>query len=248
MGTKEKVAKLSDDFLAQFGINPGGTGDTSARALDRICSDFEQSWSSKNTLEDIKRIAEGSPSECKNDVLLELALSDMELRWKEWSDKECVRFFQQLNPITAESCIPSSTSYANELGIKQHQQQLLDWEIRQRTLFGDFPTTEQPIESEACFLRMADQNGSRFESEFFGSLSGGRKNRNEPDPVAFCDASELKLVFAEENDRTVSRNQFKIDFFTRALVWIRNTSSNRAFGVHANQSREKRNRDWSREK
>jgi len=196
-------------------------------SIDLACSRFENSLSESKTLDYISEsIEQNGPldRQTSKSLFVELAICDLERRWRAWSLKNLSSTGpQQVSEQLA--AIPGTQDYvhlatASDVPMSSEDVQLLtQMELCARCKYGDVPHPNEPgLELSALpsafnmrrtSLSLHANGSTVFQSKFWGTLLVGRQGDGDhPFPACeFIRNGWQKLICAEYNDQRVSRAQ-----------------------------------------
>lgn len=219
--------------------------------VDRICGEFEQEWSSENSLCYLQEYLSNVSTSAGGSfgyLFGEIAQIDMEHRWRALAkttralSSAASEVLQQI-----EHQIPRWQDYSKlacSLGLNLDDKlthMLSDCEFRVRAKYGDAPSpTTLGLADEIFFKHnkllptaTVVHNGSpQFHTPFISPLQIGRQGKQEPPPpLLFRTDDQTKLICSALHDTSISRNQLSVQIIAGNLASVQNTSSNRSFLV-----------------
>ncbi len=218
--------------------------------VDRVCTEFEAVWNPDLSLDDFRcyLLAKSQPTSAVFiELFCELAQIDIERRWKHFADH--VNQSTLVGPGQLQmgfSAIPRYQSYLNAVNFTDCDSRaivsdlLAKCELRTRCKFGDVPHAAEyglaaetgRLEKLLPIVTISDSSGTIYESSFYSPLEVGRQDVNEPESLGLLwNGSNMKLVCASLNDKSISRRQFTIRIIAGKQVQIENQSQNRWFVV-----------------
>jgi len=230
--------KLS--LLEELGVESVGDA-VELTDIDAICSEFEASWTREVTMETIGQLGIGLGAANRSPLLLELMLVDQELRWRDWSRGELLRFSENMDLTQSQGTVPEFMDYVVALQTPEFCTQLEVSEFECRCKYADLPSHCAAIETTtldslpSAEISISQKGGVSFTERFRGTLRIGRQSDLEPQPFSFA-GEPSKLVIAQKGETSVSRNQVHCFFHTDKLLVVRNPSSKRAFAVYSSDS------------
>ncbi len=223
-------------------------------SLDKICSEYEATWSPNHSLADFRNFLlansrPGSPEFIE--LFRELAQIDIERRWRQFADsvnqyglartclpsvaiREMPRYHQYLELMHLGNVERIADSIAKSTDL------LAKCELRARCQFGDVPhPAEYGLAAETMNLdkflpivSIDSVRGNLCETRFFSPLEVGRQGIHEPDSERlYWNGNKLKLICSTLNDKSISRQQLTIRIIAGRQIQLENLSQNRGFLV-----------------
>ena len=207
---------------------------------------MKKQWLPNQPISFIEKVASqsGVADQSKRVLFAELSIIDLQRHWQNWSQmnllnmtpKEALREFYRL---------PNASRYlelsSKRLCIgKDRVRDLLKAEYLGRAYYGDLPNpvnVPSQIRNEYRDLAsqaVANMQGAefdRFEAQTWGRIRIGRQDHESSRFPAFEDG---KLVCAQFDDNSVSRNQAEIQLLSKHYCVFRNTSICRDVWINSN--------------
>jgi hypothetical protein len=219
--------------------------------LDRIAVNFEQKWTSGIALIEILKTTEqnvSSRASCFSELLAELILIDIEKRWRHRCGQMQSRFYSTPNGLISDTePQPTLIDYLNLFPQQPVddaiRRQLAQNELNARWTFGDIPDLGSYVKDIGNLrkpdvivpvIRLMMANGAQTQMELIGRIMIGRQAIGEPLPPAIVEGTHQKLICAQANDITTSRNQVIVQCLAKGLVTITNPSGNRNLFIRPN--------------
>lgn len=220
------------------------------KRLDELCTKFEEEWVLQSDTGFLTSfLNRESIAELPIDELFaELAMVDIEKRWKAWSS----RLFHDVAPreiLSELDGFPSVEDYGSaalECGFPLSTvdfSELAACEIKARLNYGDVRKPvglSQASELEArlpqVFLRCS--KSTMLVHRFWGEIDIGRQAIGDPSfPAVTTQTQREKLVCAEGHDSLISRTQLFVKTVSKKFAIVKNESENRHFEIQDKQVR-----------
>lgn len=218
---------------------------TNLNILDQIAMKFEAHWSAEMAIADIPRFLTGETlcAEEKREILLELAMVDIDRRWQDY----CLKIYHESKPddlLHWKEMLPSAADYAllfftYEQAIRRTTlEELREHEFVTRARLGDIPrptgglssTVVEKIKNARPSIEVWKGGSIIFRQNVWGKLEIGRQASGEPNPCCVHEtADSCKLICVPSGYDRISRRQSVISMLTPSHAVIKNTSSNRSF-------------------
>lgn len=213
--------------------------------VDAMITQFELNWEESMSGSEVLSYLNSWPPEIVRSGCLELLFSDVDrrMRYRSEAMEASANGEQGFN---LEFKFPFDVDFYlnNFLNTNEERESLRHYLQCMRINFGDCPKVSEDetrkIQSEFDLdyprLTVFEKSSAAFSADFSGQLMIGRQELSEPKPYAMVNVKNAgqKLIFSPVSDADVSRKQVAIQFCSRNLVSIANSSTNRAFGILGN--------------
>lgn len=232
------------------GFSVNGYEKRNLLSLDKICSEYDATWSSNHSLADFRSFLFRNSRPTSPDFIelfCELAQIDIERRWRQFGDS--ANRFSLNEPLPTLGSLwelPRFDRYLDMIDLNHRDSTsmvpkvLAKCEFRARCQYGDVPHPSEyglvgesrELEKFLPLVAIASPAGTIYESSFFSPLEIGRQGVDEPESIQLWRiGSKSKLICAILNNKSISRRQLRISVVGGKRIQIENLSENRGFLV-----------------
>ena len=228
--------------------------DDEIQQLDKFCERFEVAWDEEKPRDFPIRFLQANSVRGVSDSRLfaEVCVIDQQRRWQAWStldlSGDSVSVARELY-----SKLPRTTDYqlqareGNVVLDKFAVRELMSCEFNCRLVYGDLPCPDEAgvglelvqlsdIVRPTATIWVADK--SVFRRSVWGNVKAGRQAKGEPHFPSLHHCEDYnKLICAEGEDSSISRNQFLASCISLRHLILTNSSTNRGFYVYEGVNR-----------